>query len=114
MEMVMSDVGTTTAKLALHGRLDTPGVERIETRFTAAVVPTGKHALVDLSNVTVLTSMGIRMLIGAAKAMHQRKTKMIIFGAQDAVSDTLDHVSLAEIIPVVSTEEQALELVSVK
>lgn len=111
MDMTISDIGGMTAKLALNGRLDTPGVERIETRFTAAVVPTGKHALVDLSNVTVLTSMGIRMLLSAAKAMHQRKTKMIIFGAQDAVGETLHHVSLAEIIPVVSTEEQALALV---
>jgi hypothetical protein len=45
-----------------------PGVDQIETRFTASIVPSGKHALVDLSGVTFLSSMGIRMLVATALA----------------------------------------------
>lgn len=113
MEMVISEVAPTVAKLSLRGRLDTPGVDRIETRFTAAVTPTGKHALIDLSGVSALTSMGIRMLISTARAMQARKTKMVIFGAQDGVMESLEHVSLDQIIPIVATEDQALAALEV-
>ena len=50
------------------GALGTLGVDQIETRFTASIVPSGKHALVDLSGVTFLSSMGIRMLVATALA----------------------------------------------
>ena len=44
MELQMIDLGTAS-KIALQGRLDTPGVDQIETRFTASVVAPGKHAV---------------------------------------------------------------------
>ncbi len=48
MELQMTDLGNAS-KIALQGALDTPGVDQIETRFTASIVSSGKHALVDLS-----------------------------------------------------------------
>ena len=37
------------ARVRLRGRLDTPGVDRIEAKFTSAVVPEGRNTVVDLS-----------------------------------------------------------------
>ena len=109
MELQMIDLGIAS-KIALQGRLDTPGVDQIETRFTASVVPPGKHALIDLSGVIFVSSMGIRMLIATARSLNLKKAKMILFGAQPLVKESLDHVSLSDVIPVVGTEAQALEL----
>jgi hypothetical protein len=41
----------------LIGRLDTAGMAQVETRFTAMISPRGKHALVDISEVSFLASM---------------------------------------------------------
>ncbi len=106
--MVVNDLGHA-AKLALSGRLDTAGVGRIETRFTASVVPAGKHALVDLSGVTFVSSLGIRMLVGVARALAQKQARMILFGAQPLVSESLDHASLGRIIPIVADEAAAMK-----
>lgn len=111
MELQMSDLGHA-AKVALAGRLDTPGVNEIETHFTAAVVPAGRHTLVDLSDVTFVSSMGIRMLISTARFLGNKKAKLILFGAQPLVLATLENVALNDIIPVVSSEAQALELLA--
>jgi anti-sigma B factor antagonist len=110
MEMEISEHGAAAAKIALRGRLDAMGVEDIETRFTSTAA-TGKHALVDLSGVTAITSMGIRLLISTARAMRHRNTKMVLFGAQPFVNETLDHISLHHIIPVLTSEDEALVLV---
>ena len=109
MELQLIDLGTAS-KVALQGRLDTPGVDRIETRFTASVVAPGKSALVDLSGVTFVSSMGIRMLIGTARSLNLKKARMVLFGPQPLVKESLDHVSITDVIPVVGTEAEALEL----
>ena len=36
-------------KVVLMGRLDTKGVDLVETRFGAAIVPNGKNTIVDLT-----------------------------------------------------------------
>lgn len=109
MELQISDLGNA-AKVSLQGRLDTPGVDQIETRFTASIVPAGKHTLVDLSGVTFISSMGIRMLISTARALGLKNAKLILVDPQPLVKESLEHVSLDHIIPIVATETQAQEL----
>ena len=109
MQLEMTDLGDA-AKISLQGRLDTPGVGQIETRFVASVVAKGRNAVVDLSQVTFVSSMGIRMLIGTARSLGLKKARMILFGAQPLVKESLDHVCLPDIIPVVADEAQALEM----
>jgi anti-sigma B factor antagonist len=111
MELRMTDLGSAR-KIALQGRLDTSGVSEIETRFIASIVPVGKHALVDLSAVDFLASMGIRMLVMTARSMKQKKAQMIVFGAQPLVQESLDNVSLNSIVPVVASESEAMGLLN--
>ena len=112
MKLEISEIDGQSARLSVEGRLDTPGVDAIETRFAASAVSAAKHVLVDLTEVSILTSMGVRMLISTARAIHNKKHRMIIYGAQGVVSETLDHVALNEVIPIVATEEQALALLA--
>jgi anti-anti-sigma factor len=112
MKLEISDIDARNARLSVQGRLDTPGVDVIETRFVASATTAAKNILVDLTAVPILTSMGIRMLISTARAIHNKKYRMIIFGAQGIVMETLDHVSLNDVIPVVATEAQALALLA--
>jgi anti-sigma B factor antagonist len=109
MELETSDVGQGATRIALRGRLDVPGVDAIETRFTALAAAAGKNALVDLSGVSFIASMGIRMLIAAARGMQLKQRKMVIFGPQELVKEVLDNVNLGALIPIVDTEQSALQ-----
>jgi anti-anti-sigma factor len=93
----------------LIGRMDSPGVDQIELRFTAGVVASGRQAVIDLTGVSFLASMGIRMLITGAKALQNKGAGMALFGATPDVQNVLDTVSLDQIIPVAETEAGALE-----
>ncbi|CAD5375093.1 Anti-sigma factor antagonist [Rubrivivax sp. A210] len=98
-------------KVALRGRLDTAGVDRVETRFMAAVVAQSRNAIVDLGAVELLTSMGIRMVISAARAMSARHTKLVLFGAQPLVQEVLETAAIDSLVAVVPSEAEALALV---
>ena len=110
MEVV--NLGERLVKVTLTGRLDTQGVNRLETRFVAALVPGANNAIVDLSGVDFVASMGIRLFITVARSLAMRHAKLAIYGAQSMVNEVFDHVSLSEMVPVVASESEAIAAVS--
>jgi hypothetical protein len=52
------------------------------------------------------------MLIAIARALTMKKARMIVFAAQPMVQESLDHVRLGDIIPVVANEAEALRLLN--
>lgn len=110
MDMQITQIDDVT-KVALAGRLDTAGTARIETRFTAVIVPPGQPAVIDLSEVQFLASLGVRMLLSTARALSGKGGRMALFGATDPVMDIIETTALNDLIPVVGSEAEALALV---
>ena len=108
MQMDISPLGERLVRITLAGRLDTSGVDRIETRLIAALVPGAKNAVIDLSQVEFVASLGIRMLIAAARTLKSRQAFLAIYGAQDQGRQVFDAVALSQVIPISSTEAEAL------
>lgn len=108
IEVVDRDGKVTLVRL--HGRLDAPGADQIGIRFSGAVAAPGHDAAIDLSGVSFLASMGIRLLIENARSLHVKGAKLVLFGAQPGVADVLDQSAIDQIIPVVATESEALGL----
>ena len=108
MDMVSRELDAAVRCIALTGRLDAPGADRIDTAFTAAAVASGGAVLVDLSGVSFIASMGIRLLIASARGLHAKGGQMVLFGAQPLVYTVLDQAALDQIIPLVATQQEAL------
>jgi anti-sigma B factor antagonist len=111
MEMQINEVGGNVTQIVLIGRLDTPGVGRIETRFLAAVVPPGKPVVVDLSKVDFIASLGVRMLLSAARSLKQKEVKLALYAPQHLVSSVFDGVSLSHVVPICPDADDALAAV---
>ncbi|MEN3951690.1 STAS domain-containing protein [Iodidimonas sp. SYSU 1G8] len=108
--MDVSDLGGNILKVALHGRLDTAGVDQIETRFSATLVPGAHNAVVDLSDVSFVASMGVRMFISVARALSQKGCRMVLLSPQVGVNDMFGAAAIPKIIPVVFDEREAVGL----
>lgn len=109
--MSVSTLGERLVKVALVGRLDTPGVSRVEAGFLAHLMPGAKNAIVDLSQVDFIASMGLRMLVSAAKDLKMRQAKLVLYGAQQPVLQVFEAVALHKIIHICSEETDALAAV---
>jgi anti-sigma B factor antagonist len=109
MDMEVTKLGDNVTCVRLRGRMDAPGIDAIDTRFTAATAAVGRDAVVDLSGVSFLASMGIRLLISSARALNVKHAKLVLFGAQDLVQNVLDQAAIDQIIPIVASEVLALE-----
>ncbi len=110
--MDISPIRERLVKVTLAGRLDTPGVHRVETRFLASLVPDGNSAIVDLSQVNFVSSLGLRMIVSAARSLQKRQATLVVYGAQDQVTEIFDIVSLGQILSICSTEAEALAAVA--
>jgi anti-sigma B factor antagonist len=109
MELHVDDLGGTANCLRLAGRLDASGADQIGVRFTAAGAAPGRHAVVDLSQVSFVASMGIRLLIATARAARARGGMFVMFGAPELVHDVLVDSAIDQIIPLFGTEADALK-----
>lgn len=107
MMFYVTEEGPETNRVVLRGRLDVAGCEVAETPFSAAVGSVGRHAMLDVSGLDFVGSLGLRMLITVARALQRRERVMVIFGAQPAVLEVFETVSLDQMIPVFATEAEA-------
>jgi anti-sigma B factor antagonist len=107
MDVVITDQsGVTKAELA--GRLDTANVNELEQQFTTGILPKAQNTIVDLTNVSFIASLGIRMLLTTARGLAGRGAKFVMFGANPAVMEIFETTALSDIIPIVITEADAL------
>lgn len=97
----------TTLSARLSGRLDVLGVDAVETRFTAAIVPSGKHALVDLSDVAFVASLGIRMFVAVGRAMARDGRKLALHSANENVAEVLEMAALDKLMIVAADADAA-------
>ena len=107
MDVAITDAnGVTMARLS--GRLDTVNVNQVELTFTSGIVPKGQDTLVDLSDVSFIASLGIRMLLTVARALGRSRAQFMLFGASPMVMEILETTAISEIIPVFVTEDEAI------
>jgi anti-sigma B factor antagonist len=94
--------------LALRARLDTAGVGEIELSFKSHTVPRANPLLLDISDITFLASLGLRMLLTVAKALDRRGAKTVLLSPQPAVRKVLKLSGFDQLMPVHNDEETAL------
>jgi anti-anti-sigma factor len=102
------DVNENFRRITLSGRLDTAGSEAIGTRFAALAASASRRVVVDLTDVTFLSSMGIRALIANAKAQQNRGGRMVLLvGNNAAIVKTLDATGIDALIPMYADASDA-------
>jgi anti-anti-sigma factor len=108
MAIHYEDVNKDIRRIFLSGRLDTAGSEQIATEFAELAGSAKRGVVVDLSDVTFLSSMGIRALIASAKAQQAKGGRMVLqVSGNDVVGRTLEATGIDELIPTFDDEDEA-------
>jgi anti-anti-sigma factor len=100
MKMEIADGADGLVNVTLAGRLDTPAVLRIEPDLVASLVPRGARAIVDLSRLEFVSSMGMRMFITIARDLARNNGKLVLYSPQPWVSVMFATAALHEIVSV--------------
>ena len=95
-------------RITITGRLDIPGTDEIATQFAALTESAQIPVVVDLTAVSFLASIGMRAIIGNAKAVQERGGKMVLLASEDStVLKTLEITGIGDMIPVFTDAGEA-------
>jgi len=107
MELHVSELDKNITLIKLNGRLDIVGVNQIETKFAGYCSGENMRVIVDMSEVSFLSSIGIRLLVTNAKSLKSRSGKMVLMNPTPDVMNVLEITDIPAIIPVYSKLESA-------
>lgn len=107
MELRYSELDNGIRLIKLKGKLDILGTGEIETKFAGHCAGEKVRAVVDISNVDFLASIGIRLLMLTAKSVVSRGGRMILLNPIPEVQSVLEMTGIPAIIPIYSSMESA-------
>ena len=100
MDLRSEQLAEGVEKISLVGRMDSLGGHDIDHRFSALVAARKLLAVIDMSEVSFLASIGIRTLVSTARAQSQRGGGMALASPQPQVAEVLKMAGIDTIIPV--------------
>lgn len=113
MEMTVVNAGPDFTHIALSGRVDLKGIGDLDHEFTQQTVIRRKPALIDLSEVDFIASIGLRMLVTAAKSLRRHDAPMVLLNPQPDVEEVLRTTGFDAIMPIEHDYEKALETLKI-
>jgi anti-sigma B factor antagonist len=105
MEIQFSEMNNGLRAIKLSGELDIIGVGQVETKFAGFCSGDRVHVVVDMSDVSYLASIGIRLLVMNAKSLATRSGKMALLNPNENVLRVLEISGIPAIIPIYSSME---------
>ena len=100
MNLSVLESGPGHTLIALVGRLDATAVEEIRARFLEATGGAARPAVVDLAGVTFLASLGIWMLVEAAKAIQASGHRLALAAPRPLVEKSLRASGFARMLEI--------------
>jgi len=106
-EMKESGVGY----LKLSGELDIGGAEEIGRDFSSLITSKKTSIILELSNVTLLTSEGLAMLMAGINSLRENGRIMVVLNPNPKVERVLKLANLKDLLPIEHDMEAALNRV---
>jgi len=110
MELKVAQRDPNLTRIALAGKLDVEGEGQIGDEFRQIVEESHWNVLVDLSQVSYLASLGIRLLFAGAKSLAAVGKRMVVLNPQPMVKETLLNSGTVKLIAIAQDEDEAKRL----
>jgi anti-sigma B factor antagonist len=94
-------------QVALHGSLDAHGLHAVDVSFHGCTAARRRPAIVDLTGVEFVNSLGVGMLITVAMSLRRHGAGMAIVCPPGRVAEVLERAGLDKVVPVVATVADA-------
>ena len=102
--------GTTLVARVLREKISDPESVPLRTELLEAVKLGAGRLAIDLSEVHLLTSAGIGLLVTIHKACAESKGRMVIFGLSDDILGVMKITRIDKVFRIVPDEKTALGL----
>lgn len=111
MLLRLDEITDQITRVVLTGALDTQNTEAMALHMSV-MAQSRRCLIVDLAEVTMVSSSAIRALIGAAKVTMTRGGKFILSGPSQGVAKVLETTGCDRLMPITTSLNEALLIAS--
>jgi anti-anti-sigma factor len=112
MQLDYSELDHGIRLITMYGVLDATSVERIERKLREFSAGQGAVLILDLSEVSFIASIGIRLLLAIAKSVGSQGGRLALLTPISGVFEILNLTGIDQIIPIyLDLEEAKLDLI---
>ena len=97
-------------QISLEGHLDATTSVEADNDFTQIIESGKSKLLVDLSELSYISSAGLRVLLVAAKQLQQKAGKIVLCSMTPSVKEVFEISGFSSIFKIVPTVDEALEI----
>ena len=94
--------------IALEGQVNSSNAATVETEVLAVVNQGAKNVLLNMTELSYISSAGLRVVLVLAKRLKQAGGKLVIYGMQPHVREVFDISGFMAILNVVATRDDAV------
>ena len=107
-DVVLVEATEAITHVAVRGNLDEVGVREVNLKLTSQTVTRRKPAIIDLTDVGFITSLGIGLLVSIRRSMRSLGLGLAVVVGSTAVRRVLEIADIGVMIPLVETGDEAL------
>jgi len=107
MKMEQLELPGNILRVKLTGPLDIKGASKIDMPFSV-IAGSQRKVVVDLSGVSSLASIGIRVLIMTTRALGSKGGRLVVYSPSEEVIRVLRATGIDNVIPIAATETAAI------
>ena len=112
MKLTEETLDGDITRISLDGRLDIDGTQTIGDRFAYLTTSRPGRFAVDLSRVTFIASIGIRMLLTAARGQANRGGKLVLMSPDAMGRKVLETAGIDQLVPIAADLDGARGLLA--
>ena len=111
MQMSVEKLPDAVTRVVLSGQLDIAGAAQVELPFST-VTAKNERVVIDVAEVDYVASIGLRLLVGAARTVSRRGGKLVLCNVSPSVSRVLEISGLVALLPSFPTLREAVAAVT--
>lgn len=113
MKLVIHERAEGISHVALSGRLDAIEIPAIEHSFAEATAGRNRPAIVELSGVEFISSLGIGVLFANTKKLKQAGHKLVLLNPKGMVDEVLRSSKMDRVMPIARDLADAFRLLGI-
>lgn len=95
--------------LALNGKLDTLAADEMEHSLLGRIKQGERQLILDATNLTYISSSGLRVLFLAARELHESPAQFAVCGLNARLQDVFATTGFTEIVAIYESSTQAID-----
>lgn len=106
--MIETDRKDNVLTVKVKGRVDGSNANDFQNKIKDSVTSKDQVVMLDMAELSYISSAGLRVVLMVAKSLEQRKAKFMLYSLSDSIKEVFEISGFDKVIKVHASRKEAL------